>query len=393
MNYDEIKRIKEIVEVFEDAEFLSIQSEESLLIRNTKTADIWSVDYSFDAIDGLTLHGESASLEEKAENESEERESDLQKVNGAILMARSDENEEAYSEGLEYLAEAIVASYNSRTKKIRDLKPIVESSELAGQHTDETLAFAKSFANDWNEKLEATTEKFEEVFNAGFLFEGDGSFKYSDIRDPLKLIEAYSIEKENFNEAMDNAELLISFSESLVDMDVPEEVASKIDPRKKNWKIKLTEGLVHAKQEGLFEGKVSAVVSEAEKSHAEIFDEGSPVHLGDEADIGLGSASGEDQMKMLNFGLYNGSNIYSQRDLEKIIKDLSRAESTYIHNGFSREQMSEISGMKNEIDKMYRTAIVSDEEVSKVISNFNSKYGVYKKSVYNPLTNYMAVGA
>jgi hypothetical protein len=52
--------------------------------------------------------------------------------------------------------------------------------------------------------------------------------------------------------------------------------------------------------------------------------------------------------------------------------------------------MADITEMKNSVDKMYRTAIVSDEEVSNVITKFNSKYGVYKKSFYEPLKQYVA---
>jgi hypothetical protein len=188
-----------------------------------------------------------------------------------------------------------------------------------------------------------------------------------------------------------NADSLISFSEALEELDVPSEVATKIDPRKNNWKIKLTEALVHSKQEGMFEGKVSEVVSQAEKSFNEIFDESMAVHIGHEDDsLTWKNFNGEDKIHFLRSGLYNGSDVYTQRDLEKLLSDLNRAQSTYISNGFSREEMSDITEMKNSVDKMYRTAIVSDEEVSNVITKFNSKYGVYKKSFYEPLKQYVA---
>jgi hypothetical protein len=389
MNYTELKKIKETVEVFEDAEFVSIASDESIIIKNTKTNDLWSVDFSFNEDEGVTLHGETAILEEESYKEDLEKESDLIKVNGALLMAKSDDNDEAYQEGLEYLSEAIVASYNSRKKTVKDFAPIQESAELSGNHTDETLKFARNFEKEWEEKVFESAEKFDKIFNAGFLFEADGTFKYEDIIDPLKVIESYSLEKQEFNEAMLNADSLISFSEALEELDVPSEVATKIDPTKKNWKIKLTEALVHSKQEGMFEGKVSEVVSQAEKSFNEIFDESMAVHSGWEEDTGK-SSNGEDKMTFLKSGLYNGSDVYSQRDLEKLLSDLNRAQSTYISNGFSREEMADITEMKNSVDKMYRTAIVSDEEVSNVITKFNSKYGVYKKSFYEPLKQYVA---
>ena len=43
---------------------------------------------------------------------------------------------------------------------------------------------------------------------------------------------------------------------------------------------------------------------------------------------------------------------------------------------------------------MYRTNKISDEEVTNVITNFNSKFGMRKTSIYEPLNKYVGnVGA
>ena len=83
--------------------------------------------------------------------------------------------------------------------------------------------------------------------------------------------------------------------------------------------------------------------------------------------------------------------MYTPHDLEKLIGDLTRATSTYINNGFTREELAEVSDMKDAIDTMYRTNKISDEEVAKVVDNFNSKFGVRKTSIYEPLKNYVGV--
>jgi hypothetical protein len=134
---------------------------------------------------------------------------------------------------------------------------------------------------------------------------------------------------------------------------------------------------------------INEAIRFAKRKVEELFESDSSVKLGLDSESVPGSSNGENKSYFLKPGLYSGSSVYTSSDLEKLISDLSRATSTYISNGFSREELFEVSSMKDNIDKMYRINKISDEEVTKVISDFNSKFGIRKTSIYEPLNKYV----
>ncbi len=391
MNYNKVKQLKEKVEVFENVNFISVLSESEILLSNSKTGDIWQVGYSMNNEGQLTLHGDTATMVEESEIEENEGFENLKNVNEALLHAKADGNNEAFNEGLEMLAQSVVQSYKMRKTKSR-LNESIEETDIISENYEklnsETKNFAKEFQSYWEDKVQETADKFTELFEHGFIFDEQNNFKSGDIMDPEELLYSYNEDKIKFQEYMQNAETISEFYNSLTEFGVPEESLKDISLNESNWESKLIKNLTHQKMEGL-DININEAIRFAKRKVEELFESDSSVKLGLDSESVPGSSNGENKSYFLKPGLYSGSSVYTSTDLQKLISDLSRATSTYISNGFSREELSEVSSMKDNIDKMYRINKISDEEVTKVISDFNSKFGIRKTSIYEPLNKYV----
>lgn len=383
MNYEKVKQLKEKVEVFEDATFVSVVNDDELLLLNSKTGDTWSVRYSYNEGGTLVLHGDSALLVER--NEENEDNSDgysLSKINEALLLSYSEGNRGAFREGLSYVAEAVKSNYGKKKPKVPKKSQYNESSEYYNKHNSETLRFAQQFESTWSEKLNQTAEAFNELFQHGFLFESDGQFKNTDVVDPEVVLESYRSSKEEHELFVESAEPLQQFYSALSERGVSEETLRSLPLSESNWDSALTRALVHEKRNGV-DVNVVETVRYAKELHETLL-EGSPHwYTRSEQDNSLSY--------YLKPGLYGGSNVYTRNDLERLISDLTQATATYVANGFTREELSDVSQMKDKVNVMYSTNRIADEEVSKVISDFNSKYGTRATSIYEPLKNYVGV--
>jgi hypothetical protein len=96
-----------------------------------------------------------------------------------------------------------------------------------------------------------------------------------------------------------------------------------------------------------------------------------------------GSHNGQNKMSFLKTG-----GTFTPTDLEKLISDFTRAMATYQSSGFDRDTLGKISHYKDETDKMYRTNMIDDETVSRMITDFNTNFGPVKDSIYSPLMSF-----
>lgn len=396
MNYNKIKQLKEKVEIFEDVNFISVLSESELLLGNSKTGDIWEVGYSINNEGQLTLHGDTAIMVEKAEQPEESSFENLKNINEAILHAVADDNQEAFHEGLQVLADNIAKKYKQFGKKSavnESIEDVILVSENFDKLNNETKEFAKEFESYWEEKVQETSNKFKQLFEHGFIFDESNNFKCGDIIDPEQLLLSYSEDKLQYEEYIESAESISEFYNTLVEFGIPEHSLKDIMLNESDWETKLIKNLTHEKMSGL-DININEAIKFAKKTAEELFESDSSIKIGLDSESTPGSSNGENKNYFLKPGLYSGSSVYTSSDLEKLISDLNRATSTYISNGFSRSELSEVSEMKDVVDRMYRTNKISDEEVSKVITDFNSKFGMRKTSIYEPLNKYVGnVGA
>jgi oligoendopeptidase F len=101
-----------------------------------------------------------------------------------------------------------------------------------------------------------------------------------------------------------------------------------------------------------------------------------------------GSHNGQNKMNFLKLG-----GTFTPTDLEKLISDFTRAMATYQSSGFDRDTLGKISNYKDITDKMYRTNMIDDETVSKIITDFNTNFGPTKDSIYSPLVSFKSQGS
>ena len=206
MNYKDFKKIKERIEVFEDAVFVSLQGDDKVIIKSPKY-DLWSVPFSY-VNDELTLFGEEAQLVEER-SEIVEEVNDINAINAVILESASDKDEERYFDGITRLVDAFMESREAKKLQASLNEGLEDEDEDEEQEVDNVYwenqnpssqEFTKEFISYWEDKLEDVKSNFNELFAAGFLFDSDNSFKSETIVDPMLLLEGYKNKQEKVQE-------------------------------------------------------------------------------------------------------------------------------------------------------------------------------------------------
>ena len=394
MNYKDFKKIKERIEVFEDAVFVSLQGDDKVIIKSPKY-DLWSVPFSY-VNDELTLFGEEAQLVEER-SEIVEEVNDINAINAVILESASDKDEERYFDGITRLVDAFMESREAKKLQASLNEGLEDEDEDEEQEVDNVYwenqnpssqEFTKEFISYWEDKLEDVKSNFNELFAAGFLFDSDNSFKSETIVDPMLLLEGYKNKQEKVQEFFERLSSVNEWYLKAEELGILKESLEGISPLTKDWKIALFKNLVLQKRKG-YELPIHETISQLEEFTKEIIEESDlTMNIGLNSDQVPGSHNGENKM---NFLKLNGT--FSHTDLEKLVSDFTRAMATYQASGFDRDTLGKISGYKDLVDKMYRTNMIDDETVSKVITDFNTNFGPVKDSIYSPLMNFKTQGS
>ena len=395
MNYTDFKKIKERIEVFEDAVFVSLQGDDKVMIKSPNY-DLWSVPFSF--VDNeLTLFGEDAQLVEER-TEIVEEVNDINSINAIILESASDKDEERYFDGIIRLVDAFMESRKAKKLKASLNESFDDQEEIEEDESIDNIywesqnpssqEFTKEFISYWEDKLEIVKSNFNDLFSAGFLFDSDNNFKSEIIMDPILILESYKNKKEKVENFFERLSSVNEWYLKAEELGILKESLEGISPLSKDWKIALFKNLVLQKRKG-YELPIHETISQLEEFTKEVIEESDlTMNIGLNSDQVPGSHNGENKM---NFLKLNGT--FSHTDLEKLVSDFTRAMATYQASGFDRDTLGKISGYKDLIDKMYRTNMIDDETVSKVITDFNTNFGPTKDSIYSPLMNFKTQGS
>ena len=394
MNYKDFKKIKERIEVFEDAVFVSLQGDDKVIIKSPKY-DLWSVPFSY-VNDELTLFGEEAQLVEER-SEIVEEVNDINAINAVILESASDKDEERYFDGITRLVDAFMESRKAKKLQASLSEGFEDENEDEEQEVDNIFwenqnpssqEFTKEFISYWEDKLKSVKSNFNDLFAAGFLFDSENNFKSETIADPMLLLEGYKNKQEKVQEFFERLSSVNEWYLKAEELGILKESLEGISPLTKDWKIALFKNLVLQKRKG-YELPIHETISQLEEFTKEIIEESDlTMNIGLNSDQVPGSHNGENKM---NFLKLNGT--FSHTDLEKLVSDFTRAMATYQASGFDRDTLGKISGYKDLVDKMYRTNMIDDETVSKVITDFNTNFGPVKDSIYSPLMNFKTQGS
>lgn len=370
MNYTDFANIKNTLNFFNDVLFLSLLNENTALVENTKTGDIWSLPFSEKGKD-IIFHGENARIEEKNERVEEvlEEEEILKRSFRSILRKESSPED---------LTNAIVEAMSrcktkkNKKKNVYEEEEMILVSEAFKKYNESEEQFAIEFEERWNEKVNKTIFTIKDkLFNAGNLFETSGEIKCADIVNPIELINDYAL-------FLNEKELQFSFAENIYEWnkkikDILGEAAS-VDPFSKNLDISITKAIVESKKLGN-DINNRETQKRLKEIHGELFESDALINFGIGSDRVPGSHNGENKLSFLKF-----HGIYTNGDLEKLCKDFDYVIGNY--NSLSQDDLQNIQSLKNKAEYMYRTNTIDDEEVTKLITAFNSSYGRDSRDKY-----------
>ena len=395
MNYKDFKKIKERIEVFEDANFVSLQGENIVIIESSRY-DYWSVPFSYEN-DQLTLFGKKAQLVEQRK-EVIEKVTSLQEINSIVLESDSNGDELTYYDALTRLVDVFLEERKNKKiieKQIKmnsmteDYEDFIEGDEkessnhLWESQNPSAQEFTKNFISYWEDKVEEVKLSFNDLFSAGFLFDSNNQFKKETIYDPIMVLESYKEKQKNVKGFFENLSYLDDWYLKAEELGIMKESIDGISPLDKDWKIALFKNLVLQKRKG-YDIAIHETVSQLEEFTKQIIEESDmTMNIGLNSQKIPGSHNGENKMSFLKT-----SGTFTSTDLEKLISDFTRAMATYQSSGFDRDTLGKISHYKDVTDKMYRTNMIDDETVSKMITDFNTNFGPVKDSIYSPLMSF-----
>lgn len=370
MKYEQLSKISQSLEIFNDAKFLSLLDENTAIVQNIKTGSIHSLPFSFNENGTLEFHGEKSELLEVAETAVEEslETPSINSIAYAILKSKLNGNEEAYNEGVDFLKKNTFVSREKIESVTEDV--IIEGADRVTLNEDQK-AWVDTFSNDWEDKLSQVVESFNGFLSYGNLFEND-EVRQETITELPVVIDLYRNKIEQSEALFKYSDKVIEWFESVkeaIGENYSSKIFSKINPLSSSWKSDLTKALVTFKKE-VNEAKISIpeVTKVANKKHAELFESDMQVTMGLGSDRLPGSSTGENKLNFLKL-----SGVFSQTDLGKLIEDFEYVLGSWPH--MNEDDLKAVSEAKNKIDYMYRTCMIDDEAVANIINSFNSKYG------------------
>lgn len=368
MNYKQLCLIKDAVDTFNDAEFVSVLNESEVAVRNNKTNEIWKLNYVFGEDGKLSFNTENAVVVETAEEE--EKVDAKQEIIKAFSHALINEDEV----GLEYVKEVILEAEDLFAVGKQSVYS-EDSVEVEGEEvwsfkedldiSDEEKTIITNISNKWEEKLDQFEQSKKEFKSAGNLFSED-TIRSGEIDNPLDLLAQLAEKREAINAMFEQKEVLTQFNALVLEAAGTEEVAlaalkdiNPLSATDAEFETKVTKNLVLAKKE--FNESTINVRELTKKISAikkEVLNES--LHQNDYGN--------ESKFSYLRFN----SGYFTRRDLNAIMSDFDSVIGECLN--MNRDELNMIQEMKDTIDYMYRTNQISDEVVSGVLNRFNESF-------------------
>jgi len=362
--------VKNAVNVFDDADFVSIISENEVAIRNLKNGSVWIAGYYFenDEVIFNTSNSEVIEEEEEFQLDTNDRSSFVEtltnmfKADGAVFT-EGESNEELKS---------AVSGYNFKRKA----EPVVaqsspQSESLRGLLEDETLEIVDSIAAKYLTKLDTFIETKNQFLSNGQLFDEDGIKVSESIINPYAVIKLYQQKQELKNIISEGAEIIEAFYEDLSD-NLDEEKIALLQgihfEDKESAATRITKAFITSGYSAIDARAAVKYFNEAYDNHIaenkELFDE---MHGLNKA-FPLNAVGDEKGLRFLKFG----QGIFDRNDVVELLEDFDRVIAKLPTSEAGR--FHEIVGMRNIIDTMLVTNTIDDEVISEVISTFNSRF-------------------
>lgn len=368
MDYKTLCLLKDAVDTFDDAEFVSVLDESHVAVKNNNTGDIWKIEYRFDE-DKLSFSTVHAVVLEENEVVHVDPREEMKKAVAHSLFSED-------NIGLDYVRELIEsdedifnkkfsASSDSYSESVEDEDETLVFNE-AIDYSPEERSFIVEMANRWEQKSDEYARSKKEFMSAGFLFEGASVRSEDEIPNPLDLITALNEKKENIKAVMENQQAMFDFTEAVGDILGDQELATAVmngidfSQDKKKIETSLSKNLVIAKrdfnEDYNVREKLKAIMEMADQL---VLESG-----------GQGIYGNENRYSYLR----TTAGFWTRRDLNALMSDFDQILGDFVN--LNRDEQMAIQEMKDTVDHMYRTNQIVDEVVNGVIQSFNEMYFV-----------------
>lgn len=396
MKYSILKKIRETVNFFDDTEFDSLLGENTVLVRNLVTGNIYSIPFKIQNKEEIIFEAQKAKMLERAEQYLEEDyieslENTIQEKYYNIEQALKDFFE---NDNISFLKKTIISNIDYiELKKEKEMAEYNETKELIDDIDTERNEKFDSLTESEKEQVRKIKELFarqikeyeylkKTFFENGKIFKKSGKIKRENLFDPLKLVNLYSEKKEIREEFLSQYSILNHFYEKVsseLGLNKKDENAIFKDINifnESDFKVNLAKNLVLFKKNNP-EQNIKILSKKINGIYNEVFKDFKPKFEFDKLDrfenkifsLSTDSNSKIPKFKFLKFriGLYSPSDLVELRnEFDEIIKKCY---------SFNQEDLMFIQRMRDQIDFMIKIGKIDDELVSEIINTFNSTFG------------------
>jgi hypothetical protein len=363
MNIQLVNKLKDSVNFFDDAEFVSLVSENQILVRNTSNGSEWLLSFAINEAGVVEYDGENAEC---------------------ITEAADDFSEETkYKKNVKSLMESITMIFEDKEKGIEQLSGLIKTLPMTAKPEVVTEEVAKTelkvFA-DYQAQVEEFNTIVEEFMANGKMFDEEGDVRYEKFFEAEAFKKAYE-EKISKSEAFfENLVVYKEFCDEVknsFDDEVAKIIIESIDftTPKSKYKMLVSKNLVKFKQETQSEINV---LDESTKA-IELF-ENTLGQIESKSLITENEATDMTQSYYANRFTRFNVGLFKRQDLVKINEELTAAMTSFdIENP---EDLAYINDLKMKIEYMERANQIDDELVCSILEDFNKKYAHDKAAWY-----------
>lgn len=379
MDFETLQRVKDSVNTFNDAEFVSIVNENTVLIKSLRNQSAWKIGFAINEDDVLVFDTTNAecvqegdeSVDKIAESQSTALKENLKK------MFSFEESERAEAKAaLRVLFENTIPESEFEALKVKEAEftPKVERALVAEGTFESVGKIAAKFADKYAKWVQAEND----LIDSASMFGEDFQIKKEKFIDPVHILEFAEFKRSEEAAQDKTIESIQKFKQTL-DESYGTKVGQYIfENIKHDSKLShILKTLVTAKKTMGEDGeKIASVNEEAKKlekllgeSFAEMYSENALAASDRPNSVIFNQIENPGRYRFLQYK----TGIYEMADMNDIVNEFQLVKATYLNN-MSREDLLFINEMESRIMYMQRTNNINDQVVSDVLSQFGERF-------------------
>lgn len=373
MDFNIINKLKQEVDCFDDADFVSAIDENTVAARRLTDDAVFAVPFVIEE-NGLTIFkgSEAKIIQEGKSEDSDAEQETLASVAKQYLLSEDNDVSDLC---------ALIISSDVAPRK-QEQKSIVENSNIIELSEEEQLVI-NEFYSKWDKKVKRVDELEKEFMSNGRLFAEDGNPRQVDVVGPYTVAQAYVAKNKQRERILAYAQPFAEFMNIVSDnIGVDASIVMEgidMHGEDSDFSVRLSRNLAVAKQKGIITENIAETIKKVRGLRKQWLDYIENCGIAPwPADGGPGSAEDTDRGVIgpdrsgYHFLKYNIGE-FSRNDLKLLMDDFNKVIARF--NEMDQESLQEIAGMRSSIDWMWRTNQVDDELVAGIIKDFNSKFG------------------